>query len=175
MGQSSFQQRQKENGGCAVANYSRVLEAIAASKDPKQLRRFQENAREKGVPEIVEAAFLRLLEILPDEVPGSVEHDFWKTIHAFEEILREERGKTVRLSRTRQKIGRVGIMQTLQDFATSKAPTEGFNMLIERKMPELTGEALILKHRDSFDADVTAAARARLIEAGVEIESLRYS
>ncbi|SNT24469.1 hypothetical protein SAMN04488078_107716 [Antarctobacter heliothermus] len=91
-----------------MADYSRVLEAIATSKDPKKLRRFQENAREKGVPEIVEAAFRRLLEILPDEVPGSVEHDFWKTIHAFEEILREERGKTVRLSRALlRKVGNV--------------------------------------------------------------------
>ena len=155
-----------------MADYSRILAAIAASEDPKQLRRFQENARDKGVPEIAEAAFRRLLEILPDEIPGSVEHDFWKTIHAFEELLKDERGKTIRLSRTRQKIGRVGVMQTLRDFTTSKAPTDGLRMLIERNMPELTGEALVLKHKDSFDTDVVAAAKARLIEAGVDVEAL---
>lgn len=155
-----------------MTDYSRVLLAIAASDDPKQLRRFQENAREKGVAEIQEAAFRRLLEILPDEVPGTVEHDFWKTVHAFEELLREERGKTVRLSRTRQKIARVGVMQTLTDFAVSKAPTVGFRMLIERNMPELTGEALVLKHKASFDVETVSAARARLIGAGVDADTL---
>ena len=97
------------------------------------------------------------------------------TIYAFEEVLRDERGKTVRLSRTRQKIGRVGVKQTLIDFATSKAPTDGFNMLIERGLPELTGEALVLKHSGAFDLGVQNAAKQRLEDAGVDITKLQSS
>ena len=54
-----------------------------------------------------------------------------QTIHAFEHILSEERGKTTRLARTRQKVARVGVVQTLQDWATSAKSTDGFTMLLE--------------------------------------------
>lgn len=156
-----------------MTDHTKVLATIAKSTDANQLRRFRENAKRMGVTVVADAAFRRLIEVLPEEAPGSIEHDFWMTIHAFEEVLRDERGKTVRLSRTRQKIGRVGVKQTLIDFATSKAPTDGFNMLIERGLPELTGEALVLKHSESFDSDVQVAAKQRLQDAGVDIIKLQ--
>ncbi len=124
-----------------MTDNSKVIAIIDSSSDPKQLRRFIENARRMKAPDVRDAAFRRLVEILPEEEPGSVEHDFWRSIHALEQVLLEERGKTVRLSRTRQKIARVGVMQTLRDFAAKKSPTQGFEMLLERGMPELTGEA----------------------------------
>ncbi len=155
-----------------MADHKKVLASIAVATDPAKLRTLRENAQRLGVPEVEEAAFRRLVEILPEEAPGSIEHDFWKTIHAFEEILRDERGKTVRLSRTRQKIDRVGVMRTLIDFAVSKTPTDGFNMLIERGLPELTGEALVLKHASHFEPTVLEAARSRLEGAGVDTAKL---
>lgn len=156
-----------------MSDHTKVLASIAAATDPAKLRNIRENAQTLGVPEVEEAAFKRLIEILPEEAPGSIEHDFWKTIFAFEELLRDERGKTVRLSRTRQKIDRVGVMQTLVDFALSKKPTEGFNMLIERGLPDLTGEALVLKHSKYFEPGVVAAAESRLQGAGVDTSELR--
>lgn len=155
-----------------MADNKKVLASIAVATDPAKLRTLRENAQRLGVPEVEEAAFRRLVEILPEDAPGSIEHDFWKTIHAFEEILRDERGKTVRLSRTRQKIDRVGVMLTLIDFAVSKTPTDGFNMLIERGLPELTGEALVLKHTSHFEPAVLEAARSRLEGAGVDTSRL---
>lgn len=89
-------------------DHTKILASIAGSTDAEQLRRFRENARRMGVTVVADAAFRRLIEILPEQAPGSIEHDFWMTIHAFEEVLRDERGKTVRLSGTRRKIGRVG-------------------------------------------------------------------
>ena len=44
-----------------------------------------------------------------------------------------------------------------------------------RGMPELTGEAIILRHSDKFDAKVQVAARERLSEAGVEVDRLPTS
>lgn len=158
-----------------MSNHTKILASIAGSTDADQLRRFRANAQRMCVAVIADAAFRRLIEILPEQAPGSIEHDFWMTIHAFEEILRDERGKTVRLSRTRQKIARVGVKQTLIDFAISKAPTDGFNMLIERGLPELTGEALVLKHSESFDSEVQAAAKQRLENVGVDVVKLQSS
>ena len=85
-----------------------------------------------------------------------------------EGALAEERGKTVLLSRTRQKISRDGEIRTVADLVTGKV-TDGFTMLIDRNMPELTFEAVALRHPDEFEPVVIDAARQRLTEAGVSI------
>lgn len=155
-----------------VADHSRVLQAISEMTDPERLRNTVRNAKLKGATDVADAAFDRLITVQPAEKPGTVEHEFWKTIFAFEEILREERGRAVRLTRTRQKIAKVGEKQTLADFANNSLPTDGFKMLLERNRPELTGEAIVLRYSDDFSPEILAAARLRLIEAGVDIESL---
>ena len=48
-------------------------------------------------------------------------------------------------------------------------------MLLERNMPELTGEAIVLRHAHQFGADVLAAANLRLVQAGVDTSSLPKS
>ncbi len=87
-------------------------------------------------------------------------------------MLTEERGRTTLLARTRQKLKRVGVMQTLADWALNGTETNGFKMLIARGMPELTGEAIVLRHQEQFAPDVVAAAGRRLMTAGVDITRL---
>lgn len=149
-----------------------ALARVAEMDDPDKLRALMANAVRLGVPEVRDAAFRRLAYVQPAAEPGTVEHDFWQTIFAFEQLLKEERGKTVRLSRTRMKIGRVGEVKTLADFANATKETQGFEMLMERGMPELTGEAIILRHPEDFDDETRAAAAARLEGAGVDPGSL---
>lgn len=153
-----------------MADHQKILEAISVMTDAGRLRSTIRNAKAKGVLAVEEAAFRRLVAIQPRDAPGTLEHDFWQTIYAFEELLTEERGKTTRLSRTRQKIDRVGVKQTLIDFATSISPTSGFTMLIERNLPDLTGEAIVLNHWREFEATTVAAAAERLRAAGVNTD-----
>jgi len=87
-----------------MPDHAKIVTLIAASEDVGKLRTWIANARKEKQKDIEEAAFRRLIEILPKEAPGTVEHDFWRTIHAFEHMLSEERGKTTRLARTRQKV-----------------------------------------------------------------------
>lgn len=144
------------------AQVAKVLSTIPNMTDAAKLRSLRTNALRLKQIEVADAAFRRLCEVQPEEKFGTVEHDFWQTIFAFEEFRSEERGRITQLSRTRQKVRRVGVRQTLIDFATSKAPTSGFDMLIERGLPEWTGEAIIIKHAADFDDHVVAAAKARL-------------
>jgi hypothetical protein len=155
-----------------MTDVAKILGLIENCDDPDRLRSWIRNAREKGEPRVADAAFRRLVSVLPKEKPGTVEHDFWQTIHAFEHVLSEERGRTTRLARTRQKVARVGEVQTLQDWAMSAKSTDGFTMLLERNMPELTGEAIVLRHARRFCAEVVAAARQRLETAGIDIAAL---
>jgi hypothetical protein len=149
-----------------------MIEYASGCNDPDKLKAIIKNARKFGAKPLAEVAFRRLISILPAEKPGTVEHDFWRTVHAFEHILTEERGKTTRLARTRQKAARVGVRQTLCDWALDDKATDGFSMLLERHMPELTGEAIVLRHSRHFDAAVMAAARKRLEKAGIDIGAL---
>ncbi|WP_299838698.1 hypothetical protein [uncultured Jannaschia sp.] len=155
-----------------AARNDAALARVDMMDDPDKLRNLMANADRMGVEKVRDAAFRRLTTVLANGEPGSVEHDFWQTIHAFEELLKDERGKTVRLSRTRQKIARVGERKTLADFAEATKETQGFEMLMARHMPELTGEAIILRHPDDFDAATRDAATARLEGAGVDVATL---
>jgi hypothetical protein len=151
---------------------TKMLAFIAQCDDVNKLKSLIKNARDRGEAAVADAAFRRLISLVPSEEPGTVEHDFWQTIHAFEYLLSEEREKTTRLSRTRQKVDRVGVVQTLRDWALSDKETDGLRMLLERGMPEYTGEAIVLRHPDSFEPQVLAAARQGLANAGVDVSTL---
>jgi hypothetical protein len=155
-----------------MVDHSRILAFIAQCVDADKLRSLIKNARDRSESAVVDAAFRKLISLVPSERPGTVEHDFWQTIYAFEHLLTQEREKTTRLSRTRQKVARVGVMQTLRDWALSDKETHGFRMLLNLEMPELTGEAIVLKHSESFEPEIVAAARQRLSDAGVDLNIL---
>jgi hypothetical protein len=162
-----------------AARDAAALARVDAMDDPGKLRNLMANADRMGVPAVRDAAFRRLALVQAAGAPrdggaepGSVAHDFWRTIFAFEQLLLEERGKTIRLSRTRQKIARVGEARTLADFAEATKETRGFEMLMARGLPEMTGEAIILRHPEDFDEDTRAAAAARLEGAGVDVAAL---
>lgn len=155
-----------------MVDHAKIVALIDNCDNPDKLRTWIANARANGETGVAEAAFRRLIYILPQEKPGTVEHDFWQTMHAFEHTLSVERGKTTRLARTRQKVARVGVIQTLRDWALSNKSTEGFDLLLDRNMPELTGEAIVLRHSDQFSPDVLAAAKGRLKLAGVDTFTL---
>lgn len=150
-----------------MTDHSKIITQIRACNDPALLNRWLRNAREKNASDVADAAFRQLISIVPAEEPGTVEYDFWQTINAFEQTLSDERGKTIRLSRTRQKVARVGVIETLKDWAVGSSRTEGFDMLLERGMPEYTGEAIVLRHPEAFTPEVRDAAKRRLDEAGV--------
>ncbi len=145
-----------------------ALARIGTLTDPKRLRSLIENAHRLGNAAVERAAFLRLCFVQPEANPGTVEHDVWQSIHALEEMRREETGKTIRLSRTRQKIGRDGEAKTVSDLTMKSTPSDGFALLMDRSHPELTFEAVVMRHQLTFPATVITAARARLAGAGLD-------
>lgn len=146
----------------------KTLSLIQKCADEKQLRNWIANAKRLQQPGLEKMAIRRLIEVMSKAQAGTLEWDFWRTIYAFEYMLSEERGRTTRLSRTRQKIARDGIEKMLIEWALDKEAKRGFEMLIERNMPELLAEAVILRHPSRFSHDVLEAARTRLLNAGVD-------
>lgn len=152
-----------------MTDYSRQMAFIEKSEDADELRRLVASARRLDAGPVHDAAFRKLITLGIEYGPGSLEHDFWRTVNAFEASLKEERGKTVRLSRTRQKVTRHGVSKTLADWALGSR-TAGFEMLLERGMPELLGEAIVLRHADHFASNVVQAAQDRLVSVGIDLD-----
>jgi hypothetical protein len=146
----------------------RALDRIGKCNDPKELRAIANNASTAGNDVVREAALRKLYAVSPAAEPGTLEHDVWQSIFALEGSLKEEKGKTILLSRTRQKIARDGELTTVADLVT-KPPSDGFRMLIERGWPELTFEAVALRHPGCFEPAVLEAAKRRLSASGVQV------
>lgn len=55
----------------------------------------------------------------------------------------------------------------MEDLALSKKPSDGFAILTEAGLGDLTAEYLVLKYETRFSAEAVTAARARLQEVGI--------
>ena len=160
----------KDADHMTTPNRARILATIEKCDDPGALRRIMKNAKKRGGDEIYDAAFQRLITIQPSAQVGTIAHDIWRTIYAFEELLKEERGKTVRLTRTRQKIQKDGEIKTAMDLTLKTTPSDGFRMLKDRGMLELSFEALVVARAEHFPGNVVDAARSRLEAEGMDIQ-----
>ncbi|WP_338244790.1 hypothetical protein [Aurantiacibacter hainanensis] len=150
---------------------AQALTRIESCTDPDVLKMMAKNALRLGEHKVRHAAQLKLYSVLPSAKPGTLEHSVWQCIHALEDALGNERGRTTRLHRTRQKIARDGEHKTVSDLVLGKM-SDGFKMLVDRGMPELTFEAVALKYATEFDDAVVEAAEKRLIEAGYDPATL---
>jgi hypothetical protein len=150
-----------------VDQVTKMLEFVARCDVPDKLRQVAKNAEKHGESALAMAARLRLYEVLPAEKPGTIEHAVWQSIYALEDVLKQERGKTILLSRTRQKIARHGEVKCVDDLVCGP-PSDGFQMLLDRNMLDLSFEAVALKFQDKFCQASLDAARRRLQAVGYD-------
>ena len=149
----------------ALDPIQRALDKIAGCEDSKQLKQIAKNARSQGQTGVCRAAELKLYSILPSAQPGTLQHDVWQSVYALEGALAAERGKTTLLARTRQKIARDGEQGTVASLVLGKV-SDGFRMLLDRNMTDLTFEAVALRHPADFSEDVLKTAKSRLLDVG---------
>ena len=136
--------------------------------DPKLLRVLLQNAKRAGREDLVLACQVRLAKLEGLRYKTELEREFWVALAAAEELASAQNGKTTRLTRTRQKVARVGIKQCLEDWAFHRGTTKGFDLLVEGGHPELTGEAIVVRHTGEFSPEAVAAARQRLRDHGID-------
>ena len=144
----------------------RALENIASSGDVDLVRRIARNAKGKSLA--VEKATVRRIAVLEAKGPdGSVESDCWKMVLTVEEIRRQVRGKKSPMNRLRPKIERDGPVASLEYLALKK--NDGFAEVIEYGLPELTAEAIVIRHGEPmFSARAVSTARQHLQHAGYD-------
>ncbi len=138
---------------------------IAAMTDARALRSLMENARRLGREDVYWLAFRRLCSLEGMNLSDALERDFYDVLNAYEELLTEKNGRTTKANRTRQKLKNKGVAQCLIDWALGP-PTDGFKLLVDKGLAELTAEYLVVKYESRFPPKAVAAAKERLATAG---------
>jgi hypothetical protein len=145
---------------------------VSKLKTPDDCRTVMQRARVRDLPDVYNAAFKRFCELLGnanDDPSDPLVRDFYETLAAYEQLLTEKNGRTTAASRTRQKIDNKGVHQSLIEWTRGKVETNGFKLLVEKGLPEYTGEYLVLRYANRFPEDVVALARSRLAAHGITI------
>ena len=125
-----------------------ALPNLANEWDKTKLRNWMDNARRLGREDVYRAALRQLCRVEGRNIDDPLESEFAVVMRALEEAMTEEAGRTKRLNRTRQKLARVGVRQTLADLALKPQPSLGFIKLVEFGMVDMSAESLIMKYRD---------------------------
>ena len=145
---------------------------VSKLRTPDDCRTVMQRARDRGLPDVYNAAFKRFCELIGnanDDPSDPLVRDFYQTLAAYEQLLTEKNGRTTAASRTRQKIDNKGVHQSLVERTRGKVETNGFKLLVEKGLPEYTGEYLVLRYANRFPEDVVALARSRLAAHGITI------
>jgi len=147
---------------------------VTKLKTPEDCRTVMQRARDQNLPDVYNAIFRRFCELVGtenDDPSDPLVRDFYETLAAYEQLLTEKNGRTTAASRTRQKIDNKGVHQSLSEWTRGKVETNGFKLLVEKGLPEYTGEYLVLRYAARFPKDVVALAQNRLTAHGIAIPS----
>lgn len=144
---------------------------IAQLADRDALRNLMENARRLNRDDVYWQAFRRLCSLEGMQYDDPLERDFYDVLNAYEELLTLKHGRTTKAARTRQKLANKGVEQCLIDWALGP-PTDGFKLLIDNGLPELTAEYLVVKYDKRFPRNAVESARKRLPDHGVSLSNV---
>lgn len=135
--------------------------------DPLKLRKLMANAVRLDHTDLAFNCQLRIAELAGAAHEAGIEREFWTAIVAAEEFKTAAAGKNSKLTKIRAKHKRVGAQRVLADLAMEAEISEGFETLVANGRGDLTGEAIVLRHDETFSVDEVNAARRKLMEHGV--------
>lgn len=145
-----------------------AVSVIEKETNPELLLQIAKNARGKSV--IVErASILRLALVSAKQERGTVQHACWQMVYTIEGLRHLNGRKVTRMNRLRPKIDKDGEIGALEYCVKQK--TAGFVEIMNLNLPELTAEAIVMRHSSNFSESTISAARARLQSEGVEVDA----
>ena len=144
---------------------------VTKLKTATEALNLMENAKKHERLDLYRQAFRRLGEIEGKDHEDPVVVLFWRAVAAVEELLRHKHGRAVRAAYTRRKAAKVGEIACLTDWAVNPHETEGFRMLVEGGLADLTGEYIVAHYPHRFPPEAVAAATARLAHHGVPTQT----
>lgn len=145
---------------------------VTSLKTPADCRTVMARAKQQGRDDVYRAVFDRYCELVghaAEDPSDPLVRGFFETLAAYEQLLTERNGKTTIASRTRQKIENKGVYQSLIEWTRGTKETDGFELLVEKGLPNYTGEYLVARYASRFPEDVVARAHERLTKYEIEL------
>ena len=140
--------------------------------DPKDIRNLMENARRKGVTDLVQKCRVRLIELGGKDIDDPLTKRLWQAVTAYEEILERKHNKAQPASYTRRKIRDKGVRETLIDWALDSKIKPGFEALVNDGLAEFTGEYIVIEFAYLFPEEAVNAAKRKLATVGFDIKNI---
>jgi hypothetical protein len=145
-------------------NEETMDERVARLTTPEECEQFAKNADERGHPDLAKDARRRGVELraIAHGAHTDVEREALQAVYAVEEVATHRNGRKTRASRTWQSFERHGILETVQRAVCRRAPTEGYEMLVEMGMDDFTFEAVVLRYPTLFRPETVERAQERV-------------
>lgn len=139
-----------------------MAKPIAQYTVADDLRTLMANAKRLGRDDVWREAFRRFCALEGADQADPLDRGFFEMLAAYEQLLSERNARATRASPIRLKVRNKGVVHCLEEWTTSKTPTESYELLTEKGFPEFTGEHLVLKYADRFSPEAVAGAKARI-------------
>lgn len=145
----------------------KIHDWISSCSDAGQLKLFAGNAEKKGRFDLRDEALKRCWSLEGLNHSDPLHRDFYAMLNAYEHFLFLKHGRNLKAQYTRRALANKGVVGTLNDWALSPQPTEGFRRLVDGNLAEFTGECVIVRNAERFSEQIVAAAKNRLEQFGV--------
>lgn len=145
---------------------------IGLLKTVEQCRTVMERAKKLGDDDLYRKLFIRSCEISGrsiDDPSDPVVVAFYETLAAYEHLLSEKNGRNQQAGRTRQKVNRKGVRQTLIDWTMQDGRTAGFETLVAKGLYQYTGEFIVARFASEFPEDAVERAKQVLTKHNIPI------
>lgn len=137
-----------------------------------QLETMMDNAQRSTKPEapdVYRAAAIELFRRRGSDYTDPVIAGCWGAIALLDRCRYEKTGKRLKAQYSLRSIQNNGEIAFMTYCALGKSQGTGFVLLVEAGLGQCTVEYIVATNSDRFPQDAVAAARARLIEHGVEL------
>ena len=140
-------------------------ERVARLRTPEECEQLALNVID-SLPELAQEARRHAVELRAEQhgAATAAEREALQAVYAYERVLREKRGKTVRASRTWQMIKRHGLITAVEKLVKRKNVTTGYKALVEMGMSDFAFEAVVCRHPSVFSPEALKRSEQRLKE-----------
>jgi hypothetical protein len=162
--------------GASLVDNSSALANVTRTTSLKDLRTIIANAKASIAArrdvetsrQVLDAAASRLWELSAAKHDGgaAVDRALWEALYAYEYLMSDEAGRSYRATYLRRKIVQTDIVTAVSGSVLKGGKTTGLQALRDMGRLDASFEAVVLKFRSTFPADVIEAAQKTLSEFG---------
>jgi hypothetical protein len=146
-------------------NIDKALAIIEVTDDLGKLDNLENNARKRGISEIVDAVVYKKLKLAGRDYLDPLERELQEAVAAREHLLHLKHGRAQPASYTRRMIKNgKPVKDIIIDWIMDNEPTTGFKDFVEAGIAQFAAENIAIRHSSQFPVAVVEKAKQRLIK-----------